>query len=474
MLTVWAVVLCWEDVSWALRPGLFPILDELSTRAEFARISYGPFLHILPNTFYADRPIGWIFIGLMGDLFGFSYAKQVACLIAIHFGNCGFAFLLFRRLGASTPISIAAVALFGSLATTMITVTYLGESFDVICLFFLLSSTLALVYEARGSTFLSAVLFLAALRSKEFAIVTPFLFTVLVALRMPTTSAWGGLGSAMRRLWMHYVILLAFSLRYLSLRSSYVADHASGNPYFMEVRLGTVLRSLSYYTALIFAAEGSHWQLAPIGIAMGLGIILCWAVLRRRAGVAFGICAYVLTLLPVCMLPNTRAPFWVYAPQLFLILAFGLLAEDALASLVRPRGLRWGAGACIALVCLSCCVVFRRGSYFKDRVRWDLSVRRTSTRTAHDVTAQLPHMRAGTHIYVNHSRDTIPWLFVAGPCSYFSLINHQYPIQCVLDQPSDKLRQLYASDAAAKFFLNYNDDGSVSVAESAESADRNK
>ena len=97
-------------------------------------------------------------------------------------------------------------------------------------------------------------------------------------------------------------------------------------------------------------------------------------------------------------------------------------------------------------------------------MNWNLTVRRTSWRTAHDVDAQLPRMGPGTHVYVNHGRDTTPWLFVAGPCSYLQLVNRQQSITCVVDQPTEQLRALYAADHGAKFFLDYHDDGSITVA----------
>jgi hypothetical protein len=464
-LALWAAALCWADVCWAFRPGLFPIFDELSNPAMFLAGSYRQFFHFFPDTFYGNRPVGWAFIRLLADLFGFNYTSQVACLIAIHFGNCGLAFLLVRRLGAGIPISIAAVALFASLATTAQTATYIGASFDVICLFFLLGSALAMLWGRRGATILSAVLFLAALRTKEFAIFTPFLLTVLLALRLPRMPLRHALSALARRLWMHYLILLAFCLRYLSLFPGYRAGFAHDNPYYMDLSAATVLKSLAYYTALVFGADESRWQLPPLALAVALGAALCWALLRRRAGVAFAVCAFVLTLLPVCLMPNQRMPLYVYAPQLFLILALCLLAQEALAGLGKREHLRWLAGVCIAVACLSWCVAFRRSPYFRDRVNLILAYRRTGLRTARDVDAHLPPMGPGTHVYVNRTRDTGTWLIVPWPCPYLQLVNRQRGITCVVDQPAERLRALYAKDPGPKYFVDYHDDGSIAVTE---------
>jgi hypothetical protein len=78
-------------------------------------------------------------------------------------------------------------------------------------------------------------------------------------------------------------------------------------------------------------------------------------------------------------------------------------------------------------------------------------------------------MGPGTRVYVSHNPATTPWLFLP-PCSYLQLVNRQRGIDCVIDQPTDKLRAAYASDQGAKYFLQYHDDGSITVVGSARPA----
>jgi hypothetical protein len=458
VLGIFAVLLCWSSVSWALRPGLFPMLDELATRGVFLLGSYRQIVHFFPTNYYADRPLGWAFIKLMGDWFDFDYTRQVTCLLVLHFANCLLGFWLFRKLGLGIPLAIAGVALFGSLWTTGQTATYLGECFDTTCLFFLLGSTLAML-SSHG--ILSGVLFLAALRSKEFAIVTPLLLTVLVALRLPRA----GLGLALaRRLWLHYLILIVFGVRYVLLYLQYRTGLAPDNLYRMDFHITTVLTSLSYYTSLIFGAEESRWKIPAVLLAIVLVLILGWAVFHRRAGITFGLMAYVLTALPVFLMPRVRSAYWVYAPQIFLILALGLLLEEILARVAKREQVRWVAAVCLTVACMAWCVAFRRSDYFRERVRWNVEVRRISARTAREANAQFPPLGPGTHVYVNHASDMSPWLFVPGPCSYLQLINRQASIVCVLNKPADQLRAAYLSDLGPKYFVDYREDGSITVA----------
>jgi hypothetical protein len=465
-LALLALLLCWANVRWALRPGLFPILDELSNPTLFLKGSYSQIVHFFPNAFFADRPIGWAFVRFLYDAFGFNYTRYVECLLVIHFANCGMAFLLFRRLGVSVPISLAGLGFLGSLWTTAQTATYPGEAPDVLCLFFLLASVLALLWERRGTSLLSAILFLAALRSKEFAIVAPIAFTVLMALRLPRMPMplRHTLRSILGRLWLHYAVLLVLGLIYLHLYQRDKVTAIAGNPYRPELHAAAIVNSLSYYTNLIFAADFASWQLPPVALILILAAVFCWAVFRRRAGIAFGVSAYVLTLLPVCVIAN-RAAFYVYAPQVFLILTLCLLVDEMLVRIEKRGRLRWFIGICIALVCFAWCVEFRRSNYFRDRINWTFGVRGASWRAAHDVDKQLPPMGAGTHVYVNHNPAVVPWLFLA-PCPYLQLVNKQRGITCVIDQPTAQLNASYTADPGPKFLLDYHDNGSFTVAAS--------
>jgi hypothetical protein len=134
----------------------------------------------LPTQLYNDRPLGSILEFCLYRTFGLNYSHQLAFFLMFHFGNCILAYVLFRRLGVRIWLSLALVGLIGSLSTTGQTATYLGASFDVLCTFFLLGSTVLILQGSRLTNWLSALFYLLALRSKEFGIVIPILLTVLV------------------------------------------------------------------------------------------------------------------------------------------------------------------------------------------------------------------------------------------------------------------------------------------------------
>ena len=463
-LAVCAALLCWEGVSWALRPGLFLWADEIGNLSWLVDTPYRAILHVLPQHVYNDRPAGQALERILYELFGFDYRRQLACFLCFHFANCLLAFLLFRRLGVGLPISLAGAGLFGSLCTTAMTATYIGASFDVLCTFFLLGSILTGLGKSWGCWYASAFLFLLALRSKEFAIVIPAILTVLLLVRAGKAS-WRRMGATVgKRLWLHYSILAIFGVRYLSFVPHMRDSVPPQNPYYLDAGPGTVLKSLAHYTALIFTLEdrGSVTFL----FLLGLTFVFAYAVILRRAWmILFGLVAYVLTLLPVAMLPNIRQPLYVYGPQIFLILAICLSLQSVAAALPIPETWRWAVSACVAVALLAGAYAIRTSAYFGFRIAFCLNIRGTSARTAQDSAAQLSGIGTGAHLYIA-SENSTPWLMIPGPCDYLKLLRHDRTISCAIMQPEKDLLELYGRDPGGlggKYFLDYREDGSFKI-----------
>jgi hypothetical protein len=458
-LGLWALVLCWTGVSWAFHAWPMLAQDEVCNLGWAVQMPYRQILHLFPEIIYNDRPIGFALERFLFDRFGFNYFAQLVCFLVFHFANCAMAFLLVRRLGLRLPLAIAALGVFGALSTTAQTATYLGASFDVLCTFFLLGSTLAILSERRWSWILSACLFLLALRSKEFAIVIPVFLTVLLAIR-------AGRGIPLRRmaleigkrLWPHYAILLVFGIRYLWLAKDMRAKLPAGTPYYLDFSLLTALKSLGYYAALIFGAE-DHFTVLVCVVMLA---ILTYAVVRRRAMILAGFGIYALTLLPVSFLANIRSPFYAYGPQIFLLLAIALFLQDLLDLAARTDSTRWWAGICIALAALTAVSAFRESQYYRDRVHWSWMIHGVCGNSAASMQRQIANMGPYAHLYVNSGRET-PWLFEYGDCVYPRMLHRSQFIQCIIKKPESELKALYALDSSEKYFADYAPDGTLTV-----------
>jgi hypothetical protein len=324
----------------------------------------------------------------------------------------------------------------------------------------MLGSTLAMLSQRRWQWVLSAVLYLLALRSKEWGIVIPIFLTALVIVRQaPGSTPRRLLIEVGKRLWAHYLILLVFGACYLRLALQAQATLRAGAPYHVDLGLVTIYHSLAYYTALIFSADERPWSWA---LFAGLILICLYALVRRRGLILFGALAYVLTLLPVSMIPNQRTQYYAYGPQIFLILILCLFLEDVLDLIPKQPALRWIAGVCAAMVLLTGISFIRASNYYVDRMHWFWMMRETSWRSAGDAQTQLSHIGPGSHVYVE-SGEARPWLFAAGPGSYLQVWRNDPSIECIVDKPEAELRALYDRDNAEKYLLDYAPDGSFTT-----------
>lgn len=443
---------------------VFLCADEIGNLPWLLDTPYRAILHILPQYVYNDRPIGEALERFLYERFGFDYRRrQLACFLCLHFANCLLVFLTFRRLGVSAALSLAGTGFFGSLSTTAFTATYLGASFDVLCTFFLLGSILTSLEERRLAWYASALLFFLALRSKEFAIVTPLLLTFLL-LCCQRHSTWQRAASEVRRrLWIHYLILAIVGIRYLSFVPGMRAAIGTKHPYYLDPGFVTIFKSIAYYSSLIFTLENrGHVTVLAL---LCLAFIVVYAILRRRYLILFAYAAYGLTLLPVAMLPNMRQPLYAYGPQIFLILAICLFLEDIVAAATVNTSSRWTREVCFAAVLLACGFAIRTSDYFRDRIGFDRDVRETCARTAREASVQLYDINEGARLYISSGRST-PWLMTAGPCDYLKLWRHDRKISCVIMKPEQELLELYARDgggSGGKYFVDYYPDGSLRV-----------
>ena len=438
---------CWHAISWALQPGLAMILDEIGNLHMFPVGLTWKSITILPHFAYNDRPVGFALERWWFEIFGFNYRPQLLCLLSIHMANLVLGFFLSRRLGASVLAALAPLCVFGTLATTAQTVTFVGAIFDVLCLSLILASTLAFLSKKTGAAALSALLFYLALRTKEFAIVLPVLLLAIAYFE-----------KTIRRLWIHLSIWAVFLIQYALLIRRMIPALPAGNPYTIRADPGTILTSFLYFTSLIFHEEG-HPRRAVVILALVVAMAI-YAAYRRRGWTLWMLSAYALTLLPVTIIPGNRAQFYVYAPAMFLLFAVALTTEDIIGLLTVNQRTRWVALAAATGEVLLSVALFQKGPYFKNRIGFTILQRRTAQRTAADLSTLLPSLAPDSQLLV-YQGDNKPWLLLPGPCDYLNLPLRRQAYNCTLSDSSDDARKQYAAQKSPKYYLVYSADGSL-------------
>jgi hypothetical protein len=442
-----AATLCFYGVIWTYHQPTFLYMDEIGNLVHIDNWSWIDILH-LPSALYNDRPAGFLFERLLYRWFGFSYVLQITVYLVLHFLNCILIGILFRHFGLPILLSAPAVGLFGVLTTTIQTATYIGAVFDILSTLLLLSSMIMIFGRRRWQHYMSAVLFLLALRTKEFIIVAPLLMALLLVWLARERSMPEQINLVTSKLWLHFVILAAFGTAFLRL---YLRQPIpAGNPYHLDFHPLAVLQSVLYYVSL--ACSRPEVRLWP-SLAI-VSILAVHGLLRWSAGTLVALGAFLLTIAPVAVLPARRFPYYDCCPQIFLLLGLCLFIEDLIKLTFKNVASRLFV-TCLAGMALLCYAFsVRTSSYFRNIVHFNQSVRKESAISAAELDVKLAEIGRGSHFYFNGDR---PWLMIPGPCGYLRIRYRDESVSCEIQKCYPDLVRDYEDDPAEKYLLNYRD-----------------
>ncbi|MGA2154203.1 MAG: hypothetical protein ABSH37_07295 [Bryobacteraceae bacterium] len=246
-----------------------------------------------PNNF---RPVGHFFFREASLSFGLDYWKYVAAIQALHLLNVWLIWLLARKLGAPPLAAAGGAVLFAFHMALFDTFWKPMYAFDLLCAAFCLLSVL--LY-ARGRWALSFVAFWLAYKSKELAVMLPF---VLAAYEI-----WFG-----KRRWKplipFFLASLSFGLQGILLNPN------RDNDYTFRFTAAAVARTFQFYSAKVFLWP-YLFLLLPVGAL---------AARNRRAW--FGLVTMVLFFFPLMFLPGRLFSAYCYVPFLGLAIAFSGIA----------------------------------------------------------------------------------------------------------------------------------------------------
>jgi hypothetical protein len=264
--------------------------------------SMGEFaIGLLSPNFQANnfRPMGHLFYHLEGLLFGFDFQKYLAATHALHFLNVWLVWLLARKLGAKPFAAAVGCAFFALHPGYFEAVWKPAYIFDVLCATF---SLLCLLSYIRGRIVLSFICFWLAYKSKELAVMIPF---VLACYEL-----WYG-----KKRWKPLAPFFLFSA-WLALQALIFNPNArEENPYTFHFTLGALAVTSTFYASRVFLIE-------DLGFVVP---IFAWFTRNRR--VWFGTAAMILFLTPVLFLPGRIDNAYAYLPFTGLAIALTGAAE---------------------------------------------------------------------------------------------------------------------------------------------------
>ena len=245
------------------------------------------------------RPMGHLFYRLEGAFFGFDFRKYLAATHLLHFLNVWLLWLLARRLGVKVFAASAACVFFAFHPGYFEAVWKPSYIFDILCATFCLLSLLSYV---RGRWIVSLICFWLAYKSKEIAVMLPFVLACY--------ERWFG-----EKRWKILVPFFAISA-WFGVQALVISPNTgAGNDYVFHFTLGALAVTSAYYAGRVF--------LVPyLGFAVP---VAAWFSINRK--VWFGTAAMILFLTPMLFLPGRIETGYCYLPFTGLAIALAGAAE---------------------------------------------------------------------------------------------------------------------------------------------------
>ncbi len=284
----------------------------------------------------AYRPMGGAFYRTLYQIFGFNPLPfRYACFVVL-LANLILSYGMLSRLSGS--MEAALLGTLGLAYNAEMSDLYFntGTIYDILCYtFFLLALSLYIKFRTRDGGLPAMalvgllVMTLFALQSKEMACTIPVVLALYEVCFQPFQGGWRRLANRLLPLFLT-ALLTAASLSYRVFGRNVMSDNPLYQP---TLSLSYYLRSCARYQGMLLYSPDLFS--VPGLLCLWAAMALLAALLRSRAMV-FGLCFWIVTLIPVGVLP-ARSGFVLYLPMLGMALYGGVLMARVSAALARRQ-----------------------------------------------------------------------------------------------------------------------------------------
>ncbi len=368
-------VVLWHYRDAFLNPALFG--DDYMNIARSGDFSLGTRLKgfLAPNNSYDNRPLGNLLYILFYRCFGVSPAPYIALLFGLHLINALLGFFLARRLLRNTWLAALASSAWAVNFNVANNVYSFNVIYDSLAFFWWTAALLLYLHdrEKESSTAkLGALLcFFMCTRSKEVGVMfAPSILAYEIAAMDWT--AWRNLGMLkstlariLRKQWPFHVIAILFVVFYTR-NSAWGLNSVPTHPYYLDLSYRAFREGMEFYLSFVTFNHRVFQGTTLIGL--GFGIAFVWAALLRQRVLWYTLATFVLALLPVIFLVNSRAQIYLYTPLYSLIVTLVGLAGHSLLR-VQKRGRYVGATLAYAALVLMCLQYLKTDSKYAGYIR---------------------------------------------------------------------------------------------------------
>jgi Tfp pilus assembly protein PilF len=320
-----------------------------------------------PGGFY--RPVLMLVYFLIYQLFGLSTSAFHAVNVVLHTANACLVYRLGRKLNFNPSASLGAALIWGLHPIHTEAVTYISALGELLYSFFCLLGLVVVLPDcAPRKLWLSGLLFVLALGSKESAVVFPALVVICICLTTndrlrlsPYVRTWPLwlIGAAYMAGWLAFIHASGYNLHDQS--PDYLRLYANN----LTNRILTFLATLPVYIGMLIWPTGLHldrtfavfttlwsWRVMA-GAAMVVGVILqiLWGRGRRGLALSWGFLWFAAAYSPSSgiIIPSDMliAERWMYLPTIGI--ALGTAGSLSSWLELKPRNV-WIMAICLAAV----------------------------------------------------------------------------------------------------------------------------
>lgn len=321
------------------------------------------FYQIIPTAVYNDRLMGHLFFKLIYVAFGLCPASYYIGLFLLHVYNT-LAFYKFSTKYLSTLSAWIGAALAGTWCIAIEAAYRLNSIFDVLALSF--SLTTILVYQKYSSRqkslgyFVSALLYYAAIRTKEYSIgIIAVLFFIDIILERKK------LKQSLKDLWIFFTVSLLIMFRYVYLffDKSTTVLIGSGTAYNIKLNLLLILNKLYYYFSEVFYKQFCN-DLFFYTLFLAFIFVFFISSDQIKRKIYFGILTFITLMGPVLFFDSQCSFVYLYAPHFFLAFTLASSLDNGFTAKL------------ITFIIISClCIIPFTSNYKKHTTEWYLALR---------------------------------------------------------------------------------------------------
>ncbi len=241
------------------------------------------------------RPVGHSYFFILSRFAGLNFSPYVSVIQAIHILNIILVWLLTGSFGMRTMARLAAIVFFAFHSAVFDVYYRPMYIFDLLCATFCL---LTICLWRKDKFWLSLLTFWCAYKSKELAILLPFVLMLL--------EFWFG-----SKRWWRLVPFFAISVNFGM--QAFLLRDPNPTPYSLVFTSEAIGKTLAFYTPQIF--------IVPL-----LLVLPMFAVFRDKRSY-FGLLLAFLLFFPMLFVPGRLYGAYLYLPLAGIALAIGALAD---------------------------------------------------------------------------------------------------------------------------------------------------